>query len=109
MYDPELVPKSVVRYKPRGARIEDPHLSMPDGTQVNLLRAGELYVWPYKATFDELFTNVRFGMLIKTVSGLELGGGVTAAPGKGIATIDPGTTGAGPTGPPRARGCEVTS
>jgi len=91
MYDPHLVSKNIVRYKSRGARIHDPHLTMPDGSRVNLLEAGERYTWRYRVIFEEPFRNVRFGMLIKTVSGLELGGGVTAAPGDGISSIEAGT------------------
>jgi len=92
MYDPNLVSKNIVRYKARGARIHDPHLTMPDGSSVNLLRAGERYLWRYRVTFEKPFSNVRFGMMIKTVSGLELGGGVTAPPGDGISGIEAGTT-----------------
>ena len=92
MYDPELVSKHVVRYRSRGARIEDPHLTMPDGSPVNLLRARELYLWRYKVTFEKPFQKVRFGMLIKTVSGMELGGRVTAPAGRGISEVEPGTT-----------------
>jgi lipopolysaccharide transport system ATP-binding protein len=92
MYDPELVSKHVVRYKSRGARIEDPHLTMLDGSPVNLLRARELYVWRYRVTFEKPFQKVRFGMLIKTVSGMELGGRVTAPDGRGISEVEAGTT-----------------
>lgn len=91
-YDPELGSKHVVRYKSRGARIQDPHLSMPDGSRVNLLRAGELYVWRYKVIFENAFQRVRFGMLIKTISGLELGGFVTAPTGGGLSEVEGGAS-----------------
>jgi lipopolysaccharide transport system ATP-binding protein len=91
-YDPHLESQHVVRYKSRGARIEDPRLTMPDGERVNLLRARELYVWRYKVTFEKSFQKVRFGMLIKTISGLELGGRVTAPAGRGIPDVEAGTT-----------------
>ena len=90
-YAPNFVSKNILRYQSRGARIQDPHLSEPDGTRVNLLRAGEQYVWRYQVTFEKPFSNVRFGMLIKTISGLELGGGVSAAAGDGIAHVEAGT------------------
>ena len=91
MYDPNLVSKNAVRYESRGARIEDPRLTIPDGTRVNLLRSGEWYVWRYRVLFDRLFTNVRFGMMIKTLSGMDVGGRTTAALGKGVGVIEPGT------------------
>ncbi len=91
MYDPHLVPRSPVRYKSRGAKIEDPHLALPDGTRVNLLRARGLYVWRYRVILTRRLNNVRFGMLIKTISGVELGGMMTDPPGKGFEVIEAGT------------------
>ena len=90
MYDPNFVSKSPVRYESKGARIEDPRLTMTDGGPVNLLRSGELYVWRYRVVFDRRFTNVRFGMMIKTLSGIDVGGRTTAALGKGVSVIEPG-------------------
>ena len=92
IYDPGLVSKHVVRYKSRGARIEEARLTMPDGSPVNLLRARESYVWRYKVAFEKSLQNVRFGMLIKTVTGLELGGRVTAPAGRGMPEVEAGTT-----------------
>jgi len=91
MNDPNLVSKSPVRYESKGARIEDPRLTMTDGGPVNLLRSGELYVWRYRVVFDRRFTNVRFGMMIKTLSGIDVGGRTTAALGNGVSVIEPGT------------------
>jgi lipopolysaccharide transport system ATP-binding protein len=80
-----------VRYESKGARIEDPRLTMTDGGPVNLLRSGELYVWRYRVVFDRRFTNVRFGMMIKTLTGMDVGGRTTTAFGEGVGLIEPGT------------------
>ncbi len=89
-YDPNMVPKSTIRYEPKGARILDPELCLPTGIRVNLLRFGDEYVWRYRVAFDQACRDVRFGMLIKTTSGLELGGAASAPPGKGIKEIPQG-------------------
>lgn len=90
-YDASLVRHEVVRYTSRGARIENARLCMSDGAPANLLRNGETYVWAYTVLFEQTCLNVRFGMLIKTVSGLELGGAASAAPGHGCAQVEAGT------------------
>jgi lipopolysaccharide transport system ATP-binding protein len=77
-FDEGLTPQSTVRYDTRGAHIQDPHIETPDGRRVNVLRGGAEYVYCYSVCFDEHAQGVRFGMLIKTISGLELGGGVSA-------------------------------
>jgi lipopolysaccharide transport system ATP-binding protein len=92
LYDSNLVSKNALKYESNGARIQKPHLTSPDGTRVNLLVAGNLYEWRYEVFFERLCTNVRFGMLIKTTSGLELGGATTAPPHQGLKTVDAGVT-----------------
>jgi lipopolysaccharide transport system ATP-binding protein len=92
IFDPNLVSKNTVRYEIRGARIQDPHIAKLDGERVNVLVAGRTYSWRYRVVFDKRCTNVRFGMLIKTIPGFELGGRATAAPGNGISAIEPGKT-----------------
>ncbi|BBD78877.1 teichoic acid export ATP-binding protein TagH [Aerosticca soli] len=80
-FDQGLRPQSTVRYEQRGASIVDPHVETPDGRTVNVLRPDEEYVYTYKVDFQRAAVAVRLGMLIKTVSGLELGGAVTAPQG----------------------------
>jgi lipopolysaccharide transport system ATP-binding protein len=77
-YDPGLRSQSELRFASQGAVVEDPHLETLGGERVNVVRSGAEYVFRYTASFDRLATGVRFGMLIKSVSGLELGGGVTS-------------------------------
>ena len=90
-YDPALVPKSTVSYELRGARIENPRTTLLDGTPANILISGQTYRFCYTVVFSEASFNTRFGVLIKTTSGLELGGSSSAPPGKGEPYIAPGT------------------
>lgn len=77
-YDPSLVPSSTIEYESHGAYIENPSILDQRGRQVNGLIAGGCYRYLYTVRFDRSANNVRFGMLIKTVSGLELGGAQSA-------------------------------
>lgn len=91
MFDPHLVAQSTLSYEPQGAHIESAKIQTLDGREVNCLRRGELYRYTYKVKFVEGATNIRFGMLIKTTTGLELGGAVTAPAGEeGISHVPPG-------------------
>lgn len=77
--DEGLVPKSTVSYEKRGATIETPSVFTGGKRRVNVLRGSGEYVYSFRATFEKHAMGVRFGMAIKTVSGLALGGGTTAA------------------------------
>lgn len=91
-YDPNLKPQSTLEYESHGAYIEHPVIYNIHGTRVNSLTRGKRYRYVYKAKFDVCATNVRFGMLIKTTSGYELGGGVSAPyANNGIECVDKGT------------------
>lgn len=78
MYDASLVPVSTVSYESRGALIEDCEILALDGGRANCLVRGREYRYCYRVRFETAVANVRFGMLIKTGSGLELGGAVSA-------------------------------
>ncbi|MDP1723446.1 MAG: ABC transporter ATP-binding protein [Alphaproteobacteria bacterium] len=71
-----LVSQSRLEYESLGALIEDAHIRTLDGKRVNVLVPSESYQYCYKVSFQKRATNVRFGMLIKTISGYALGGGV---------------------------------
>ncbi len=73
-FDPKLKPTSTINYESYGAIIESPQILTVDGEKVNNLVRGETYRYTYRVRFTESVRNVRFGMLIKTVSGVELGG-----------------------------------
>jgi lipopolysaccharide transport system ATP-binding protein len=78
-FDPYLKPSSTIEYESHGAFIEAPTLLTIAGEQVNNLVRGKIYRYAYTVRFTKSTSNVRFGMLIKTTSGVELGGGVSAS------------------------------
>jgi len=73
-FDPELKSSSTIEYESHGAYIESPAVLTLAGEQVNNLISGKTYRYTYTVRFTESVSNVRFGMLIKTISGVELGG-----------------------------------
>lgn len=81
IFDPNMKPQSTVEYESHGPRIHSPKILTLDGKQVNGLIRGRTYRYTYQVDFDADARNVRFGMLIKTVQGLELGGATTAPEG----------------------------
>ncbi len=83
--DPNLKPKSTTAYPEDGAAITDPRLETPDGERVNILVNRCEYVYVYRVHFTRDAEGVRFGMLIKTLSGFELGGAATSPADEGVA------------------------
>lgn len=90
-YDVALVPESMVVYESRGMVIHTPHIETLAGEKVNILRSRQDYVYCYEAECLEAAEGVRFGMLIKTRSGVELGGAVSAAAGEGVRRVQAGS------------------
>lgn len=91
-FDPNLMPASTVTYESYGAYITFPHLISENGRNVNNLIRGKAYRYKYQVAFKKLATNVRFGMMIKTMTGVELGGGTSAVSAKDrLAYVEPGT------------------
>ena len=90
--DEGLVPQSTMRYQSRGALIELPHIETLQGRRVNVLMPGGEYVYTYRVSFQNAAVAVRFGMMIKTITGLELGGAVTAPTGLSELVVAPGET-----------------
>jgi lipopolysaccharide transport system ATP-binding protein len=91
-FDPGLSSQSAISYESRGVRILNPRILNDEGVQVNKLQRGATYKYVYDVGFDKTCAGVRFGMLIKAVSGTELGGAVSA-PGTfaAIPVVDAGT------------------
>lgn len=89
-FDEGMTPKSTMRYDSRGATIADPHIESLDGRTVNVLRAGQDYVYVYRVDFDVAMRGVRCGMLVKTLTGLELGGAASSPARQPIARVDAG-------------------
>jgi len=78
-FDPALLPSSTIEYDSNGATIESPMVLTLDGVRVNNLRRGRTYKYVYTVRFTKGAGSVAFGMLIKTVNGLELGGAISAS------------------------------
>lgn len=90
--DEGLVPKSTVSYERRGAKIDVPAVYTVSERKVNVLRGNGEYIYSFRVAFDKHAAGVRFGMAIKTVSGLALGGCATASsPADGL-NAEPGQT-----------------
>ncbi len=73
-FDPGLVPAEIIGYERIGAKIEDPVIRNSRGKKVNVLRSGDQYFYCYRVNFDKPSRNVYFGMLIKTIKGIEISG-----------------------------------
>jgi len=89
-FDPGLVPKSTIWYERRGAAIEDPCITTPEGKRVNVLSRGCPYLYTFDIRFLADARGVRWGGLIKTVSGYELGGLLSNPPGAGMERVNAG-------------------
>jgi lipopolysaccharide transport system ATP-binding protein len=91
-FDPSLVSKSRLAYATRGARILDPVIrAKPGGDPRNVLRRGAVYCIEFDVAFEEDCFGVRFGTMIKTVVGTELGGVVSVPAGGGIEHVTMGS------------------
>lgn len=78
-YDVSLVSNSMVAYEPNGAEISNFRIETFDGRVVNCLSGRTRYKFCYDVTFTKNCEGVRFYTLIKTLTGVELGGGVNPA------------------------------
>lgn len=92
VFNPHLKPKSTIEYLSKGARISNIRILNRKGKPVNILRSNREYIYTYDVTIEQSVSKVRCGMLIKTVSGIELGGQVTHPKGQGIVYLSEGTT-----------------
>jgi lipopolysaccharide transport system ATP-binding protein len=90
-FDAAMKPLSTVSYPSRGACIIDAHVQTLSGRRVNVLRTGATYVYTYRIAFDADAWQVRCGMLIKSISGLELAGAVSATWENAIERVDADT------------------
>ena len=89
-YDPKLVSESTVEYAQQGARIRNPRIVDLRGERVNVLAAGETYHYTYEVEFDADAFRVRFGMMVKLVTGFEIGGQASHPPRAGIEHVPAG-------------------
>lgn len=78
-YDPELQSTSVISYESHGVLIGTPRIYDRQGRAVNNLQRGREYRYVYQVDFARTAVGVRFGMMIKSLAGIELGGAISAA------------------------------
>ncbi|GAB3394576.1 ABC transporter ATP-binding protein [Azotobacter armeniacus] len=78
-FDPNLRSQSVLSYESHGLLIKESQILNLAGEPVNCLKRGKTYRYTYQVSFSVGATGVRFGMMIKTLAGVELGGAVSAA------------------------------
>jgi lipopolysaccharide transport system ATP-binding protein len=89
-FDPGLVPRNSLSYESRGAMIHNPQILTLAGRRVNNITGRHDYFYTYDVEFEREASDLRFGMLIKTVSGLELGGASFPATERNITSTIPG-------------------
>ena len=77
-FDENFVPSTTLAYASRGAHILVPAVFTLAGEPVNVLVRGQRYQYRYRVAFEVGANQVRFGMLIKTLSGVQLSGAVSA-------------------------------
>jgi len=77
-FDPNLVSQSTFEFESHGVRISNPQLKDLHGRHINHLVRGRKYKYSYQVRFEGPASWVRFGMLVKTMSGFPLGGALTA-------------------------------
>ncbi len=81
-FDSGLKPTSTIEYESNGALIEAVEIRTLGDRRVNILLRGREYRYVYSVRFLGPASNVRFGMLIKTLNGVELGGAVSSPAGQ---------------------------
>lgn len=91
-FDPNLKPSSTIEYESQGAYIEQVKILTLAGKQANNLIRGRTYYYTYTVKFTKDVSNVLFGILVKTTSGVELGGGTSASsPRESLALVEDGS------------------
>jgi lipopolysaccharide transport system ATP-binding protein len=89
--DPTLESKSTMEYERRGAYIENARVLDSIGRPVNVLYIGGTFTFAYEVTFLEPAFCVRFGMLLKSVTGFELAGQASHRAEDAIARVECGS------------------
>jgi lipopolysaccharide transport system ATP-binding protein len=91
-FDPGLTSKSAIEYSSHGAHVSDVIIRNLNRDPVNVLLRGAEYSYEFRVDFDADSYRVRYGMLIKSIVGVELGGIATHAVGDGIDLIESGSS-----------------
>jgi len=70
----DLKSKSMIAYEENGAKISNVKILSTDMSPTNILEKGYDYYYSYSVTFERSYEDVNLAMLVKTTSGLEIGG-----------------------------------
>jgi lipopolysaccharide transport system ATP-binding protein len=73
-FDPSLTPSSTLTYESKGAIISINGIFTKDGRRVNNLIKKENYIFEYEVKLSKESFGVKFCTLIKSLTGIELGG-----------------------------------
>jgi lipopolysaccharide transport system ATP-binding protein len=83
-FDPYFISEAVLTYQTQGALISKPAIYTLSGKKINWLRTGAIYKYSYEVVFEKECHDVRFGMMIKGINGIEIGGLGSASSGHGL-------------------------
>lgn len=90
-FDANLKPLSTLSYESMGALIETPRITTEADEPVNCLVRGQTYRFRYGVRFTRGATQVRFAMLIKTMTGMAVSGAKSAPSlGESLSFIEAG-------------------
>lgn len=90
-FDPGMRAESTVELMSHGARIIHPHFQTREGREVNVLMPDGEYRYTYDVVFEQDARNVHFGMMIRSLAGVDLFGMASHADGEGIEFIPAGS------------------
>ena len=85
------IPESRVAYVSAGAEIIEPQLTDDEGHPLQVLTMGQTCRFSYRVRFSGFFRDVRFSMLIKSKTGMELVGSLCRAEHKELASVEEGS------------------
>lgn len=89
-YAPEMISQCCVSYPSQVAVIRNQRITNADGKQLNHLVAMRRYRFSYEVEFMSGAKDVIFSMMVKSTTGLELGGNTSAKLGRGIPFVTAG-------------------
>ncbi|MEE4691805.1 ABC transporter ATP-binding protein [Pseudomonas alliivorans] len=90
-FDENLKSSSIVEFESHGAYIDHPYITDMHGRAVNNLVRGKSYLYNYRVQFERGAERVRFGMVIRTTTGLALGGAHSTSGNQAISVVESGT------------------
>lgn len=90
-FDGDMQAESTVELMTHGARIVHPHFRNQAGREVNVLIPDGEYTYTYDVVFERDARNVHFGMMIRSLAGVDLFGMASHAEGEGIELVSAGS------------------